>query len=152
MGSAAASIAFYSQKSFLEFLESIMLLSIGHTQPIAPSTAMTPKKRARQQIDLLLQQSGWIVQDRSQINLAAGPGVAIREAKRRFFAASWGDSALLPEVLLPHDCSNAPAASRLYLEHLQPPPRTLQAKRIPQSDIASDGVEAFRFHSCTDKS
>jgi type I restriction enzyme R subunit len=41
---------------------------------------MTPEERARQQIDLLLQQSGWIVQDRSQINLAAGPGVAIRQA------------------------------------------------------------------------
>src|SRR6266446_5492720 len=41
---------------------------------------MTPEERARQKIDLLLQQSGWIVQDRSQTNLAAGPGVAIREA------------------------------------------------------------------------
>jgi hypothetical protein len=41
---------------------------------------MTPEQRARQQIDPLLQQSGWIVQDRSQTNLAAGPGVAIREA------------------------------------------------------------------------
>ena len=41
---------------------------------------MTPEQRARQQIDLLLHKSGWIVQDRSQTNLAAGPGVAIREA------------------------------------------------------------------------
>ena len=41
---------------------------------------MTPEQRARQQFDLLLQQSGWTVQDRSQTNLAAGPGVAIREA------------------------------------------------------------------------
>ena len=41
---------------------------------------MTPEERARQQIDLLLQQSGWIVQDRSQINLSAGLGVALREA------------------------------------------------------------------------
>jgi len=41
---------------------------------------MTPEERARRQIDMLLQQSGWIVQDRSQTNLAAGPGVAIREA------------------------------------------------------------------------
>jgi type I restriction enzyme R subunit len=41
---------------------------------------MTPEERARQQIDTLLHQSGWIVQDRSQTNLAAGPGVAIREA------------------------------------------------------------------------
>src|ERR1700751_6044336 len=41
---------------------------------------MTPEERARQQIDLLLQQSGWIVQDRSQNNLSAGPPVAICEA------------------------------------------------------------------------
>jgi type I restriction enzyme, R subunit len=41
---------------------------------------MTPEQRARQQIDLLLSQCGWIVQDRCQRNLAAGPGVAIREA------------------------------------------------------------------------
>jgi hypothetical protein len=40
---------------------------------------MTPEEKARQQIDLLLQQSGWIVQDRSRINLSAGPGVAVRE-------------------------------------------------------------------------
>jgi hypothetical protein len=41
---------------------------------------MTPEQSARQQIDLLLQQCGWIVQSRSETNLAAGPGVAIREA------------------------------------------------------------------------
>jgi type I restriction enzyme R subunit len=41
---------------------------------------MTPEQRARQQIDLLLQQCGWIVLDRCQRNLATGPGVAIREA------------------------------------------------------------------------
>src|SRR5437016_789561 len=42
---------------------------------------MTPEERARQQIDLLLQQSGWIVQNRFEINLSADPGVAIREAR-----------------------------------------------------------------------
>jgi type I restriction enzyme R subunit len=41
---------------------------------------MTPEEKARQQIDLLLQQSGWIIQDRSRINLSADPGVAIRKA------------------------------------------------------------------------
>lgn len=41
---------------------------------------MTPEERARQQVDLLLQQSGWIVQDRSGIDLSAGLGVAIRES------------------------------------------------------------------------
>jgi hypothetical protein len=35
---------------------------------------MTPEERARQQIDLLLQQSGWIVQDRFETNLATAPG------------------------------------------------------------------------------
>jgi type I restriction enzyme R subunit len=37
------------------------------------------QERARQHVDLLPQQSGWIVQDRSQIDLAADPGVAIPE-------------------------------------------------------------------------
>jgi type I restriction enzyme R subunit len=38
-----------------------------------------PEQRARATIDLLLTQAGWTVQDRAQINLAAGPGVAVRE-------------------------------------------------------------------------
>ena len=46
---------------------------------------MTPEEKARQQIDLLLQQSGWTIKDRLrvnrlQVNLAARPGLAIREA------------------------------------------------------------------------
>lgn len=53
----------------------------GYAHGIAPSTAMKLEESARQQIDLLLRQSGWAVQDRSQTNLAAGPGVAIREAR-----------------------------------------------------------------------
>jgi len=39
----------------------------------------TPEQRARQQIDALLTASGWAVQDRRAINLAAAPGVAVRE-------------------------------------------------------------------------
>jgi type I restriction enzyme, R subunit len=39
----------------------------------------TPEQRARQNIDELLQQCGWIVQDRAEINLGAGRGVAVRE-------------------------------------------------------------------------
>src|SRR5438067_5772869 len=41
---------------------------------------MTPEEKAREQIDSQLLQCGWIIQDRSAINLAAGRGVAIREA------------------------------------------------------------------------
>src|SRR5437667_12663817 len=35
--------------------------------------------RAREKIDALLQQCGWILQNRSAINLSAGRGIAIRE-------------------------------------------------------------------------
>ena len=38
-----------------------------------------PEQRARQQIDATLAECGWVVQSRPQMNLAAGPGVAIRE-------------------------------------------------------------------------
>lgn len=41
---------------------------------------VTPEQRARQQIDHLLRQAGWAVQDREQMNLFAGRGVAVREA------------------------------------------------------------------------
>lgn len=40
---------------------------------------MTPEAKARQQIDLKLQQAGWVIQDMKQLNLGAGFGVAVRE-------------------------------------------------------------------------
>lgn len=40
---------------------------------------MTPEQKAREIIDKKLEQSGWIVQDRKQLNLFAGLGVAVRE-------------------------------------------------------------------------
>jgi len=40
---------------------------------------MTPEKKARQEIDRQLDQAGWIVQNPSEMNIFAGPGVAIRE-------------------------------------------------------------------------
>jgi len=39
----------------------------------------TPEERAREVIDRKLAESGWVVQDRPDTNLSAGPGVAIRE-------------------------------------------------------------------------
>ena len=39
----------------------------------------TPEQRARATIDARLAESGWIVQSRDEINLSAGPGIAIRE-------------------------------------------------------------------------
>ena len=40
---------------------------------------MKPEEKARHQIDVLLQQCGWLVQDYKNVNLSAGPGIAIRE-------------------------------------------------------------------------
>ena len=40
---------------------------------------LTPEQQARQQIDALLADAGWLVQDRDEMNLAAGLGVAVRE-------------------------------------------------------------------------
>ncbi len=39
----------------------------------------TPEELARRTIDVLLEQAGWIVQNRADANIDAGPGVAIRE-------------------------------------------------------------------------
>ena len=39
----------------------------------------TPEQAARDKIDEMLSQSGWVVQDRKKIEFRAGPGVAVRE-------------------------------------------------------------------------
>jgi type I restriction enzyme R subunit len=38
-----------------------------------------PEQIAREKIDHMLKAAGWIIQDRDQMNLVAGPGVAVRE-------------------------------------------------------------------------
>jgi type I restriction enzyme R subunit len=40
---------------------------------------VNPEQLARRHIDRMLEQCGWIVQDFADMNIAAGPGVAIRE-------------------------------------------------------------------------
>lgn len=40
---------------------------------------LSPEQIAREKIDSELVKCGWIIQDKSNINLAAGPGIAIRE-------------------------------------------------------------------------
>ena len=39
----------------------------------------TPEQRARQDIDAALEAAGWVIQNRADMNLAAGTGVAVRE-------------------------------------------------------------------------
>ena len=40
---------------------------------------MTPEQQARQRIDEQLVKCGWDVQDHADMNISAGPGVAVRE-------------------------------------------------------------------------
>jgi type I restriction enzyme R subunit len=40
---------------------------------------LTPEDKAREQIDAMLSTSGWVVQDRAEMNVWAGQGVAVRE-------------------------------------------------------------------------
>jgi hypothetical protein len=50
----------------------------------------SPEELARQNIDALLTQCGWIIQKRSEINLSAGRGIAISEGLLSNSAAtSW---------------------------------------------------------------
>ncbi|SRR6266498_2693788 len=50
---------------------------------------MTPEEKARQNIDAQLAQTGWLVQDREELNISAalGVGVILREAR-------WNDRAV----------------------------------------------------------
>jgi type I restriction enzyme R subunit len=41
---------------------------------------MTPEQLAREAIDRQLDACGWIVQNRKEMNIYAGPGVAVRDA------------------------------------------------------------------------
>jgi type I restriction enzyme, R subunit len=41
--------------------------------------SLTPEQKARQQIDAQLEAAGWRVQDREELDLTAGPGIAVRE-------------------------------------------------------------------------
>jgi len=41
----------------------------------------TPEELARQQIDVLLQQCGWLIQDYKKLDLSVGRGIAIREVR-----------------------------------------------------------------------
>ena len=40
---------------------------------------MTPEARARTKIDAMLETAGQIVQDRGELNLHSGPGVAVHD-------------------------------------------------------------------------
>ena len=40
---------------------------------------LTPEQQARENIDRMLEEAGWIIQDKNQINPSAGLGIVVRE-------------------------------------------------------------------------
>src|SRR6185437_13268610 len=44
-----------------------------------PSFSMTPEQSARKEIDANLKAAGWVIQDRLDVDLTAGRGIAVRE-------------------------------------------------------------------------
>ena len=50
---------------------------------------MKPEEQARTRIDDLLEQAGWVIQDRRQLNLGAGRGIAVREFSMATGAADY---------------------------------------------------------------
>ena len=66
----------------------------------------TPEQNARKQIDAALEAAGWIIQDRVDMNVAAAPGVAVREFKM----AAERDTKPAPSLRTPRPAPRAPKA------------------------------------------
>src|SRR6202790_5628131 len=95
---------------------------------------MTPEQQARQIIDRLLEASGWVVQDCKEMNISAGPGVAVREFHLKGGPADYllyadcravGVIEAKPEG---HTLTGVETQSGKYLDGL---PSTLPAHRVP---------------------
>jgi len=109
-----------------------------------------PEARAREKIDALLDQAGWIVQDRDDMNLAAGLGVAVREFK---LAAGHGfaDYLLFVDARAIGVCEAKPAGvplrnvevqTKKYVEGL-PPSLDAPHKPLPFAYISTGEETAF---------
>jgi type I restriction enzyme R subunit len=75
---------------------------------------VTPEQRARERIDAQLQAAGWLVQDRAQMDIFAGEGVAIRE-----FSLLGGEAAGYP-LYVDGQAIGVETQSAKYLEGLPP--------------------------------
>src|SRR3954468_25060728 len=95
---------------------------------------MTPEQKARQHIDRQLEQAGWIVQDYRQMNISAGPGVAVREFPLTTGAADYmlyADARAIGVVEAKpkgHTLTGVETQSGKYLDGL---PKTLPSYRLP---------------------
>jgi hypothetical protein len=74
----------------------------------------TPEELARQNIDALLQQCGWLIQDYKKLDLSAGRGIAIREVRLKKGAGQH----FTPRPLIARDGGRDRSATRP--DHLRP--------------------------------
>ncbi|MBP7692357.1 MAG: DEAD/DEAH box helicase family protein, partial [Anaerolineales bacterium] len=110
----------------------------------------TPETRARENIDALLAAAGWVLQDRDQLNLGAGRGVAVREFGLQTGFADYllfVDRQAIGAVEAKKEgtpLAGVEAQSAKYGEGL---PNTLPAWRRPLPFLyESTGVETFFTH------
>src|SRR5438046_10677998 len=59
----------------------LIFSAIGASEMSPPGSKNAPEAKAREKIDALLAQAGWLAQDREDMNLTAGEGIAVREFK-----------------------------------------------------------------------
>jgi hypothetical protein len=92
---------------------------------------LTPEQKARLEIDALLEAAGWKVQDKEELNLSAGRGIAAREFHVKGGFADYllyGDKKVLG--CLPSS-PESPAAGRLVIPE-RPLPDTTPFAGIPR--------------------
>ena len=101
---------------------------------MTPPSPDTPEGRARRQIDEMLRASGWVVQDRADLDLSAGPGVAVREfwtdagpGDYAMFVGNWA-AGVIEAKKLGTILSGVESQTRAYAESL---PKALQAPVRP---------------------
>jgi type I site-specific restriction endonuclease len=105
------------------------------------SGGLGPEAKARQKIDAALELAGWALQDRDQINLAAGRGVAIREFKLTDGYADYllfvdgGAVGILEAKKAGYTLGNVEGQAEAYTEGL---PENLTAPNVLAQEIADD--------------
>ena len=82
-----------------------------------------PEQRARDRIDQLLIQAGWLVRDKKTIDFTAGPGLAVRE----------------------YQTDAGPADYVLFVASSSPPPRlpVTQARMLPRADMSASAPKGY---------
>lgn len=61
------------------FITDCLILVLQKQQKMPKTPNQNPEQKARDHIDSMLEQAGWVVQSKSKVNLSAGLGVAVRE-------------------------------------------------------------------------